>query len=340
MTDEFLTQDEVDALLQGVPGEPPEEPAPPGQGDIRRCDLATQERVVRWRMPALDGIHARFCANLRPALGNYLRRPVKITPGALRTQKYGEFVRTLPLPPNLNLVRAQPLAGVGLFVFEPALIGLVVDALFGSDGRFQPRVDAREFTPTEQRIIQRLLTLVLENYEKAWQPVRPLKLEFVRSETSAHFAAIAAPNEIVVVLPFAIEIGPGLAGALHVCLPYTMLEPLRDILECALPGEKPAGQDRSWANILSQQLQDAEVELVANLLHIPVTLQQILGMKAGDVISVEPPELIIAEVDGVPVMECHYGKFNGQYALKVARMVNRGAPVEAVPHRAGVTPLH
>ena len=227
------------------------------------------------------------------------------------------------VPTNLNLVQVKPLRGTALFIFDPNLVFLVVDNLFGGDGRFRTRVEGRDFTQTEQRIIQRLLGVVFEEYEKSWKPVFELKFEFVRAEMNTQFANIATPNEVVVVTTFNIEFG-STAGEFHICLPYAMIEPVRDLLNSSVQTDQ-LGVDKRWLRLLAQQVQTAEVELVATLGQAAVTFNQILEMRAGDVIALEIPKAITAAVDGVPVMECRYGQFNGQYALKVEKMLTSAA---------------
>jgi flagellar motor switch protein FliM len=214
----------------------------------------------------------------------------------------------------------KPLRGTSLFVFDPNLVFFVVDNLFGGDGRFHTRVEGRDFTQTEQRIISKLLNLVFEHYTTAWKSVRPLQFEYVRSEMHTQFANVATPNEIVIVTQFSIEFGPT-GGTLHICMPYSMIEPIRDVLASPLQGEV-LDVDRRWVRVLSQQVQAAEVELTADLAQIPVTFEQILNMKKGDVLPINIAEHITAKVDGVPVMECGYGIFNGQYALRVQKMIS------------------
>ena len=315
MSNEFLSQDEVDALLKGVTGEADEVKDEQDASGVRPYNLATQERIVRGRMPTLEIINERFARLLRIGLFNFMRRTAEISVGPVKVMKYSEFVRNLVVPTNLNMVQIKPLRGTALFIFDPNLVFLVVDNLFGGDGRFHTRVEGRDFTQTEQRIIQRLLDVVFEEYEKSWKPVYPVKFEYVRSEMNTQFANIATPNEVVVTTTFNIELG-SVGGEFHVCMPYAMIEPIRDLLYSSLQGDH-LEVDKRWMRLLSKQVQMAEVELVANLGHAPVTLDQILNMKAGDVISLDIPEAIVAQVDGVPVMECRYGVLNGQYALKV-----------------------
>jgi len=224
------------------------------------------------------------------------------------------------VPTSLNLVHVKPLRGTALFVFDPNLIFLVVDNLFGGDGRFHMRVEGRDFTDVEQRIIQRMLQLVFEHYGKAWQPVYPIDFEFLRMEMHTEFANVATPNEVVVTTSFSIELGSN-GGDVHICMPYTMIEPIRDRLTSAIQGEA-LEVDKRWLRLLSQQVQTAEVELVADLATANVQFSDLLNMKVGDVIPLELDDSVTAKVDGVPVMECNYGTFNSQYALRVNRMLN------------------
>ena len=319
MADDILSQEEVDALLRGVTGE---EDAVEEAGDassVRNYDIGRQERIVRWRMPTLEIINERFARNLRVGLFNFMRRSAEISVGPVRVVKYSEFIRNLVVPTNLNLIHMKPLRGTALFIFDPDFVFLVVDNLFGSDGRYHVRVEGRDFTATEQRIIRRLLQVVFDEYKKSWDPVFEVDFEYVRSEMNTQFANIATPTEVVVAATFKIELGAG-GGDFHVCFPYAMIEPIRDLLYSSMQADRMEADNR-WVKLLSRQVQAAEVDLVAHLGHAPVTLGQILDLKVGDVISLEIPEAIVAEVDGVPVFECKYGVKNGQYALKVNKVL-------------------
>jgi len=323
MADNFLSQEEVDALLKGVTGDQDDTAAPEDPSGVRPYNLATQERIVRGRMPTLEIINERFARLLRIGLFNFLRRSAEVSIGPVRVHKYSEFIRNLVVPTNLNLVHMKPLRGTALMVFDPNLVFLLVDNLFGGDGRFHTRVEGRDFTQTEQRIIQRVLNIVFETYSKSWEPVYPVEFEYVRSEMNTQFANIATPNEVVVATTFTIELGP-VSGEMHFCTPYSMIEPIRDLLTSSLQGET-LEMDKRWVRLMTQQIQTAEVELVADLGTARATLGDILNLKAGDVISLNVPEKVEAKVDGVPVMECSYGKFNGQYALRVEKLLTHSS---------------
>ena len=302
-------------MSKGVTGEADEAPADEAVGGVKNYDLGRQERIVRGRMPTMELINERFARLLRIGLFNYMHKGSEVSVGPIKVQKYSEFIRNLVVPTNLNLVTVKPLRGTALIVFDPNLVFLVVDSMFGGDGRFHTRVEGRDFTLTEQRIIQGLLAVFFAEYERAWKPVFEIKFDFVRSEMNTQFANIATPSEIVVAVTFTIELN-GNAAEMHLCLPYAMIEPIRDVLYSTMHSEQ-AGSDKRWSGTLSRQLQLAEVELVVPLGASEVTLGDIINMKVGDILPIQVDQRVQAMVDGVPVMNCRYGVRNGQYALKV-----------------------
>jgi flagellar motor switch protein FliM len=318
---EILSQSEVDALLNGASDDPAaaEAPAEDVHG-VKLCDLTNPPRTIRGRMPTLDIIHDRFARAMRGEINTLLRRNPEIDPQPPRVEKYGEFLGNLVTPTNLNVINLKTLSGMGLIVLEPALVFCAVDHLFGGDGRYHMRIEGRDFTPVEQRIIKRLLDIVTTEYERAWEAVHPMQFEYVRSEMHSQFVNILQANDLVVASTFNMEIG-NVKGAIHICLPYAALEPLRD----ALANPRPAGDsgpgDR-WIRLLTSNVQQAEVQLSAPLAHLRTPLAQLMKLKAGDVLPVEVPQKIRAEIEGVPILECRFGIANGRYALMVERIMS------------------
>jgi flagellar motor switch protein FliM len=316
---DFLSQEEVDALLKGVTGETDDAVEAEDTGGVRPYNLGTQERIVRGRMPTLELIHERFARYLRIGLFNFMQRSAEISLGPIRLQKYSEFIRNLVVPTNLNLIQVKPLRGTGLVVFDPNLVFLVIDNMFGGDGRFHTRVEGRDFTPTEQRIIHGLLAVFFEEYERSWEPVFKINFEYMRSEMNSQFANIATPSEIVVAATFTVELG-GVSAEMHICLPYSMVEPLRDTLNSSMQSDSVSSDNR-WINLLTRQVQDAAVELNVTLGDGSLTLGGLNNLKVGDIIPITIPETVQAEVDGIPVLECKYGIQGGRYALKIERFM-------------------
>ena len=316
MNQQILSQDEVDALLQGITGESQkleEDEAP--SGGIRNYDLASQERIVRGRMPTMEVINERFARNIRVGLFNLIRKSPEVSIGGIKVQKFSAFLREIVVPTNFNIVSVKPLRGSGLIVCDPSLVFAVIDALFGGVGKFHTRIEGRDFSATEQRVIERLVECIVFEYSKAWKGIYPLELDYQRSEMQPQFANIATPSEIVVSTAFQLEIGD-LAGAIHICMPYATLEPIRDVLYSATQGDA-IEVDRRWVRVLTREIQAAEVTLVAELARADATVEQLLAMKPGDFIELERDPRIRATIEGVPVFECQYGTHNAKYAIRI-----------------------
>jgi len=320
MTQQILSQDEVDALLQGITGETQKlDPEEEYAGGARPYDLASQERIVRGRMPTMEIINERFARNIRLGLFSLVRRSPEVSIGGTKVQKFSAFLREIVVPTNFNIVSVKPLRGSGLIVCDPAIVFSVIDALFGGAGKFQTRIEGRDFSPTELRVILRLLEVITDEFKKAWSGIYPLELEYQRSEMQPQFANIATPSEIVVSTSFTLEIGET-SGSIHICIPYSTLEPIRDTLYSTIQGD--AGEpDRRWINLMHSQIQAAQVDLVAELATAPATVEQLLSFKPGDFIELDLEPTIEAKVDGVPVFACHYGTSKGHYSLKIDQLL-------------------
>ena len=321
MNQQILSQDEVDALLQGITGESQKiDQEEAVQGGIRDYDLGNQERIVRGRMPTMEVINERFARNIRIGLFNFIRKSPEVSIGGIKLQKYSAFLREIVVPTNFNVCTVRPLRGSGLIVCDPSLVFAVIDALFGGIGKFHTRIEGRDFSATESRVIQRLVETIIAEYAKAWIGIYPLELDYQRSEMQPQFANIATPSEIVVSTSFTLEIGET-SGSVHICIPYATLEPIRDVLYSTTQGDS-SEPDRRWVNLLKQQLQDAQVELVVELAQAPATVAQLLSFKPGDFIELDLEPMVQAKVDGVPVLDCHYGTSSGHYSIKVDQLLS------------------
>ncbi len=326
MNQQILSQDEVDALLQGITGESQKlDEEEPSAGGIRDYDLASQERIVRGRMPTMEVINERFARNIRIGLFNLIRKSPEVAIGGIKVQKFSAFLREIVVPTNFNIMAVKPLRGSGLIVCDPNLVFAVIDSLFGGAGKFHTRIEGRDFSPTEQRVIRRLVEAITAEYRRAWHGIYPLDLEYQRSEMQPQFANIATPSEIVVATSFTLEIGET-TGTVHFCIPYSTLEPIRDVLYSTIQGDS-SEPDRRWVRLLQNQIQSAEVELVAELAHAPATVEQLLSFKPGDFVELDLEPLIQAKVDGVPIFDCHYGTSNGRYAIRIDQLLTAGSGV-------------
>ena len=318
MADSFLSQDEIDRLLN-ADSESSDEGARADAG-IKPYDPHTQRRVIRERLHSLEIINERFARQFRMGLFNLLRRSPDITAGNIKIQPYHEFARNLPVPTNLNLLHLNPLRGTSLMAFSPGLVFMAVDNLFGGDGRFPTKADGREFTPTEQRVIHRMLSMAREAYEFAWSSIYKIKTEYIRSEIQVKFTNItSSPNDVVVTTPFSVEIGSH-RGEFNICIPFSTIEPLRELLSNP-PMDNSRHEDSHWRGMLASQMRETELELVARFADVGTRLSNVMSMKKGDIIALDKQEFIDASVGGVPVFRAKYGSVNNQYALKVEQMI-------------------
>ncbi len=166
---DLLSQDEIDALLHGADEKPDKDDA--NSGGVSSYDITSQERIVRGRMPTLEMINERFARYTRISLFNLLRRTADVSSGGLQIMKFGEYVHTLYVPTSLNLVKVRPLRSTALFILDAKLVFKLVDNFFGGDGR-HAKIEGREFTPTEIRIVQLMLEQVFVDLTEAWAPVK------------------------------------------------------------------------------------------------------------------------------------------------------------------------
>lgn len=315
---DLLSQDEIDALLHGVDsGAVDTEPVLPA-GEARTYDFATQDRIVRGKMPTLEMVNERFARMWRVGLFNLLRRSADLSVRGVELMKFADYLHTLYVPTNLNLIKMKPLRGTGLVVFEPTLVFAVLDNFFGGAGRFPAKIEGREFTPTEMRVIQLMLKQAFADLTEAWSPVMSFEFEYVSSEVNPHFASIVSPREYVVVSKFHVELEGG-GGEMHVTLPYSMLEPLRELLDAGIASDR-SEKDENFPIQVREGLNLAEVEVAGVLATRTLSVRQLVAMKIGDVLSIEIPKRIPVTVENIPLFEGEFGLHAGKNAVKITRI--------------------
>ncbi|HKJ95941.1 MAG TPA: flagellar motor switch protein FliM [Gammaproteobacteria bacterium] len=313
---DILSQDEIDALLHGIDDGGVETEGDEAEaGEVRKFDFQSQDRIVRGRMPTLEMVNERFARLFRIGLFNMLRRAPEVSVGGVEVLKFGEYVHTLFVPTSLNIVKIKPLRGNGLCILDPKLVFIVVDNFFGGDGRYFTKIEGREFTPTENRVIQMVLKQAFSDLQDAWNPVLPVEFDYLQSEVNPQFANIVAPTEVVVVSKFHVELDGG-GGEFHVTLPYTMLEPIRDLLDAGVQSDRNEVDER-WIRSLRNEMKTADVELSSNLAEVQIGLRELLRLQPGHVIPIDVPDQVTLRAEDVPVMRGRLGQSDGRYAIKI-----------------------
>ena len=313
---DLLSQEEIDALLNGVNGGdvPTGGDEPPPKDTVLSYDFTQQDRIVRGRLPTLEMVNDRFARYFRTGIFGVLRKTCEVSVLGVKMSKFNEYVHGLAVPSNLNLVRVKPLRGTALIVMEPRLVFSVIDNFFGGDGRYHARIEGRDFTPTETRVIQIMLAEVFTAMVEAWAPVLPLNFEFLNSEINPQFANIVSPTETVVVSRFHVEVDGG-GGEIHLTLPYSMVEPIRVLLDAGVQSDR-VERDERWLQSLHQEVLDAEVELSSLLLEVDMPIGDFLRLRPGDVIPVSLPELCTMFAEDVPIFRGQVGRAGGHKAVR------------------------
>ena len=317
---DLLSQEEIDALLHGVDsGDVETEAEEEVEGEVRSYDFTSQDRIVRGRMPTLEMINERFARHYRISLFNMLRRSAEIAVGGVQMVKFSEYVHSLYVPTSLNMVRVKPLRGTALFVIDPKLVFVVVDNFFGGDGRFHAKIEGREFTPTELRVVQMMLREVFKDLKEAWAPVMDVDFEYMNSEVNPQFANIVSPTEVVVVSTLHVELEGG-GGDMHITMPYSMVEPIRELLDAGIQSDR-TDTDERWTTALQEEMKEARVELSSTLTETTLKLSDMMNMKPGDVIPIEMPETVTVRAENIPIFRGRLGVSQDKMAIKISERV-------------------
>lgn len=325
---DLLSQDEIDALLHGVDDvEEDDLDASESDGSALEYDFSSQDRIVRGRMPTLEIVNERFARHMRISLFNMMRRSAEVSINGIQMIKFGEYIHTLFVPTSLNMVRFRPLKGTGLITMEARLVFILVDNFFGGDGRYHAKIEGREFTPTERRITQMLLKLIFEDYKEAWAPVMDVSFEYLDSEVNPAMANIVSPTEVVVISSFHIELDGG-GGDFHVSLPYSMLEPIRELLDAGVQSDKE-DTDLRWSKALRDEILDVHVAVSTHMMDLEISLRQIMEFKVGDILPIEMPEHITVLIEDLPTFRAKLGRSRDNIALKITDKIPRPTSVKS-----------
>jgi flagellar motor switch protein FliM len=317
---DLLSQDEIDALLHGVDDGDIDTEGEFDPAGVRSYDLTSQDRIVRGRMPTLEMINERFARYTRISMFNLLRRTADVSVGGIQIQKFGEYVHTLYVPTSLNMVKFRPLRGTALIILDAKLVFKLVDNFFGGDGR-HAKIEGREFTPTELRVVQMVLNQAFIDLREAWKAVKPIEFEYINSEVNPSMANIVSPSEVVVVSTFHVELDGG-GGEFHITMPYSMVEPIREILDAGLQTDTDERDDR-WVRALREDVMAAEVNMECDIVRREVTLRDIVDLRPGDVIPINMPDSSVLTANGVPMFRVALGRVKENLAFKVVDIIDR-----------------
>jgi flagellar motor switch protein FliM len=325
VADRVLSQDEVDALMRGVSSGAIETQKDEGKPKPSADDynlITSKERVVRGKLPTLEIINEQFCRHFRLSLFNLIRKVADVTVEGVDMMKYDQYINHIALPASFNVFQISPLRGLSLLVLEANFIFAILDNYFGGTGKELARVEGREFTTFEQRVIKKIVNRVFSDMQMSWKPVFPLEFIYNRSEMSPQFINVVVPTEIVIVSSFLIEV-EGKSSTMTVCIPYSSMEPLKDKLYATYQSDK-MDVDSRWAEMMEEEIRKTSLLVSTEIGHSSITLGELLNLSVGDVImldtkTAEPSEV---KVEGKVKFHGKHGISNGSYAVKVTELVD------------------
>ncbi len=320
--EKILSQEEIDALLRGMEnGEVSTAQEPLDPSGIRQYDFTNQDRIIRGRMPTLEIINDHFCRLFRNSLSTALRKTIDVSSKGVEMKKFGEFIKTLPVPSSLHIFRMDPLRGVAILALEAKLVFTLLDVFFGGSGKTIYRVEGRDFTAIESRLIQKIVTMIFSELEKAWNAVHPITFQHVRSEINPQFISIVPPSDLVIHIPFGVELEQ-FVGVLALCIPYAIIEPIKNRLYSGFQSEQ-LEVDQTWVSRFLERLQSAEVEVKVELGRSKVMVQDLLRWKEGDVIGLDQDvsDPLVVQVEGVPKFIGRPGICRGNKAIQIDRRI-------------------
>ena len=310
----LLDQNEIDSLL-GVDGDEED-----GKTGIRA--LLDQNVVSYEKLPMLEVVYDNYERFLSTSLRHFTADNVEVTITNMTSVRFGDYLNSVPLPAGLVVVNATGLEDYILLVYESGLIYSVVDVLLGGRKATPARVEGRNFTNIERRIMDNLTDIVLGNLSEAFTPVAPVQFKMERMEVNPRFAMVTQDTNVCILVSVRVSL-EGRDGMMHFCLPYATLEPVREQLLQQFMGEK-FGQDNIWENHLSQELFYTNMPMHAVMDQLEFPLGEVLQWKVGDTIPLDarPDSPVRLECSGITKIVGHMGKAKDYKAIRVSQTVS------------------
>ncbi len=318
-SEELLSQEEIDTLLSGVDEGEVDTDCTVVDGEAVAFDFTNQDRIVRGRMPTLEMVNERFARFFRPSLLGLMQRGADVTPQGIKVQKYSEYATSLPLPASLSWIELKPLQGAGLLMLDANLVFTLVDNFFGGNGG-NIKIENRDFTATESRVIARVINACFDNLKEAWQAVVEVQPTLLCNENNPTLSNIVSPDEAIVVSTFQIDFDGG-SGEFHIALPVSMLEPIKETLDAGIQSDT-THKDERWTEVLKDELLYASVAINCSVVEQDIALRDIIDLREGDVIPIDMPETVKVLANGTPVLQAKLGVSCDKLALQIIDRVN------------------
>jgi flagellar motor switch protein FliM len=303
-----LNQDEIDSLL-GFDEAGDEGSDRAGIQAILNSALVSYERL-----PMLEVVFDRLVRMMTTSLRNFTSDNVEVSLDDILSQRFGDYLNSIPLPAMLTVFKAEEWDNFGLMTVDSSMIYSIVDVLLGGRrGTAAMRVEGRPYTTIERTLVERMIHVVLADLSAAFDPLSPVTFRFDRLETNPRFATISQPSNAAIVARLRIDMEDR-GGRLEILIPFATLEPVRELLLQMFMGEK-FGRDSIWETHLAEEMWFTEVGLEAVLDTQIMPLSRVLDMKVGSKF------LLNANPDSPVILRC------GDQPMFVGKMGRRGANI-------------
>lgn len=320
-----LNQAEIDSLLGFEGGEDGEAGQKTGIERMINSGLVSYERL-----PILEIIFDRLVRILSTSLRNFTSDNVEVSIDSIASQRFGDYLNSVPLPAMIAVCKAEQWDNYGLIVVDSAMIYSVVDVLLGGRrGTAAMRVEGRPYTTIERTLVERLIGVLLKDLGESFAPLTEVDFRFERLEVNPRFATISRLSNACVLTRLRIDMEDR-GGSLELLLPYATLEPVRELLLQQFMGEK-FGRDSIWESHLAEQLRHTDVSLDLVLDQQVMSLATILSLKPGDCIALNatPHAPVRLHCGGVPLFEGEFGQCGRKPAVRIGQVLRRVAEVPA-----------
>jgi flagellar motor switch protein FliM len=319
----ILSQDEVDSLLDGITeGKVETETGISEESkSVEVYDFSKPAGPVHHRLPALGIINERLSGLLRTDLQAASRSVIDVNISSTETVKFSDFCLSLPMPSSLNIFGIKPLRGYSLLVLEGSLVFSFVDSLFGGKGVSHVKLEGRRFTTIETRIVEKVVNIILGDFQKAWSDVHPVEAIFVRSEMDPQFVGIGAPDDQVIVNKYEVQLENG-NGIITICIPFSSIKPITEKLKNKFRREKME-VDSTWKKYFRQKILETTVELSCTMGKATINGGELLNMKVDDVILLDPKigNIVTVNVEHLPKFRGYPGACNKKKAVKIIERI-------------------
>lgn len=318
----ILSQEEVDALLRGVQaGEVETEPQNTDVSGVMPYDLTSQEKIIRGKMHGLEMVTERFAQQFRNSVSSSLMKFVDISIRGIEMMKFSEFMKTIPLPSSINVIKMEPLKGYALFVVDASMIFTFIEYFFGGNGGQHVRIEGRQFTDIEHKIIKKIVNVALTDLMNAWGAITPIKAEHISSEINPRFVTIVNPSDVVIKIEIHLEMEGG-RGKIFFCIPYTMIEPIKEKLYSGIQTDTITADER-WVTRVTDILMNSFVDVIVEIGSTELTISDLLNLEVGNVIMLNKSasDQLLLKIEDLPKFKCLPGYRKGSQAIKIIEII-------------------